>query len=71
MDSSGFSRARRKTNYVIFLIPAPDSKGLNTCVCICVCEILLSKYDAIYVFWRSKMEQNYFSYYLPEVLKII
>lgn len=35
--SSGFSRAWRKNNYVIFLMSAPDTKDLNACVCVCVC----------------------------------
>lgn len=35
MDSFGFSRARRKNNDVIFLVSAPDTKGLNG-VCVCV-----------------------------------
>lgn len=54
-----------------FLDISSYTKGLNTCicVCVCVCEIQQSKYDVIQVFWHSKMEQNYFSYYLPKVIE--
>lgn len=32
-------------------------------------EIWQSKYDVIQVFWYSKMEENYFSYYLLKVIE--
>lgn len=32
-----FAEHTKKSNYIIFLISAPDTKGLNTCVCVCLC----------------------------------